>query len=74
MANVPVAADSTHFGPHLCKAGIYTVGEKGDERKYTDFNGALAFLKSQSKACWRRPNQMGNWGVVVAVDWRNRAT
>ena len=72
LVNVPVAADDTFFGPHLRHNGSYVVGDKSDEKKFTDFNEALAYLKSQPKARWRRPNAKGNRGIVAAVAWANR--
>lgn len=71
-SNVPIASDGTHFGPHLCHNGEYVVGDKLDERKFTDFNQALAYLKAQPTARWRRPNPKGNRGIVSAVEWGNR--
>lgn len=67
---VPRAKDSTFFSKQLCNnRGIYTVGEKGDEQKFRNFEQALSYLKGMPKAKWRRPNQNGNWGIVSAVDW-----
>lgn len=72
MTNVPVAADGTHFGPHLRCGGYYTVGDKMAEKKFTDFSDALAYLKKQPKARWRRPNHRGNRGIVAAIEWADR--
>ena len=72
MTNVPVAADGTYFGPHLRCGGDYTVGDKTAEKKFTDFGAALAYLKAQPKARWRRPNHRGNRGIVTAVQWSDR--
>lgn len=67
---VPQAKDGTQFTPSMCNnKGIYTVGEKGDEKKYRSYEEALAYLKSMPKAKWRRPNPVGNWGIVSAVAW-----
>jgi hypothetical protein len=70
---LPVAEDGSFFGPHLRHAGEYQVGERGSERKFSEFAAALAFLKAQPKAYWRRPNSKGNMDIVVAVEWDNRA-
>ena len=67
--NVPFAADGTHFGPHLRRNGVYRVGDRKDEKKFTDFGEALVYLKAQHTARWRRPNPNGNWGIVSAVRW-----
>ena len=67
---VPCAKDGTFFSEQLCNnKGFYTVGEKGDEQKFRNFEQALDYLKGMPKAKWRRPNQNGNWGIVSAVDW-----
>lgn len=73
MPNAPVASDGTFFGPHLRHKGYYQVGEKGDEQRFTDFSEALAYLKAQPKARWRRPNSKGNRGIVAAVAWEDRS-
>lgn len=67
---VPIARDGTFFSPGFCsKNGIYTVGDKGDEKKFRNFAEALDFLSKMPTARWRRPNQNGNWGIVSAVEW-----
>ena len=67
---VPQARDGTRFMPELRNArGLYTVGDKGDEKKFSDYHQALAFLAKMGVAKWRRPNAQGNWGIVSAVDW-----
>lgn len=65
----PYAADGSHFGPHLLRAGKFTVGEKDDEVQFEDFDEALAYLRRMGVAKWRRPNAAGNWGIVSAVRW-----
>ena len=45
------------------------MGRKGDERKIADFEQALAYLRAQPSAYWRRPNEQGNWGIVTGVHW-----
>lgn len=66
---VPYAADGSNFGPHLKRAGKFTVGEKDDEVQFEDFDEALAYLRRMGVAKWRRPNAAGNWGIVNAVRW-----
>jgi len=67
---LPVARDGTSFGTHLSKKGWYTVGNKGDEQKFSSFEQALKYLKSMDTAKWRRPNPKGNWGIVSAIEWK----
>lgn len=66
---VPYAADGSHFGPQLKRAGKFTVGDKDDEVQFDDFDEALAYLRRMGIAKWRRPNSAGNWGIVSAVRW-----
>jgi hypothetical protein len=66
---VPVAADGTKFHRALKRNGHFVIGKKGEELRVSDFEAALRFLKSMPKACWRRPNKNGNWGIVTAVRW-----
>ena len=67
---VPVAKDGSRFTLETCNSkGVYTVGEKGDEKKFRNYLDALAYLKTMSKAKWRRPNSNANWGIVSAVGW-----
>ena len=66
---VPYAADGSHFGPHLKRAGKFTVGEKDDEVQFEDYDAALAYLRRMGLAKWRRPNASGSWGVVSTVRW-----
>ena len=66
---VPYAADGSHFGPHLKRAGKFTVGEKEDEIQFEDYDEALAYLRRMGVAKWRRPNAAGSWGIVSAVRW-----
>jgi len=69
VALVPYAADGSHFGPHLKRAGKFTVGEKDDEVQFEVFDEALAHLRHMGLAKWRRPSAAGNWGIVSAVRW-----
>lgn len=66
---VPVASDGTPFGPYLRRAGQFTVGDKGDEVTFEEYEEALAYLRRMGLARWRRPNTNGNWGIVSAVRW-----
>ncbi len=71
---VPYAADGSHFGPHLNRAGKFTVGEKEDEVQFEDFEEALGYLRRMGLAKWRRPNAVGSWGIVSAVRWMEQGT
>jgi hypothetical protein len=67
---VPIARDGTIFSPALCsRNGIYTVGNKGEEERFSSFSDALDYLRKMPIARWRRPNENGNWGIVSAVEW-----
>lgn len=66
---VPVAGDGSTFGPDLARNGRYTVGAKGAEVQYNDFDEALTALRAMDKPRWRRPNAAGNWGIVSGRDW-----
>lgn len=65
----PVAKDESAFDQSTCRNGVYTVGEKGRERQFRDYEDALAFLREMEVAKWRRPNSNGHWGIVRAVRW-----
>lgn len=73
---VPVARDGTLFGPNLCRRqGVdekpsYTVGGKGTEKAFDNYEKALAELTKMSNPRWRRPNENGNFGIVSAEQWR----
>lgn len=68
---VPFARDGSCFNPTLRRpvTGTYTVGKIGKEVTFDTFKAALEYLKSMDTASWRRPNNAGNWGRVVAVRW-----
>ena len=67
---VPQARDGTVFCPESCsRNGVYTVGNKGEEQRFTSFVDALDYLRKMPTAKWRRPNTNGNWGIVSAIDW-----
>lgn len=73
---VPVARDGTMFSPQFCqrlgKDGhpSYTIGAKGGERSFSDYEEALGELAKMSNPRWRRPNENGNFGIVSAEQWR----
>jgi len=66
---VPFASDGSHFGPHLKRAGKFTVGDKEDEVQFDEFEEAMAYLRRMGQAKWRRPNVSDKWGIVSAVRW-----
>mgnify|MGYP006092740287 CR=1 FL=1 len=67
---LPVARDGSYFSPEVCRnRGAYTVGNKGDEKKFNNYTAALSYLSSMDTARWRRRNSNGNWGIVSAIDW-----
>lgn len=66
----PIAKDGSLFCRETCRrASGYTVGEKGAEQHFQDFEVAFDYLRDMSVAKWRRRNQSGNWGIVSAIDW-----
>jgi hypothetical protein len=66
---VPVANDGTFFDPVSCRrAGAYTIGPKGAEERIEDYRVALERLSEMKRPAWRRPNEVGNWGIVRARD------
>lgn len=66
---VPVARDGSVFHAGLRRNGTYTIGEKSNERHIPDFNEALAELQKMPTPRWRRPNEVGSWGLVAGVRW-----
>jgi hypothetical protein len=68
---VPYAKDGTCFSPALRKveAGTFTVGSKGNELTFADYDEALDYLRRMPTARWRRQNSAGNWGLAAAVRW-----
>ncbi len=67
---VPVASDGSTFHPRLARNGKYTVGAKGEEVQFGQFQDALSALQKMSTPRWRRPNTQGNWGIVSGKDWK----
>ena len=48
---VPIARDRSISSPaSCCRKGYYTVGEKGDEQKFSEFSSALAYLQKMPTA------------------------
>ncbi|MBL3554762.1 MULTISPECIES: ASCH domain-containing protein [Marinobacter] len=67
---LPMAKDGSLFSRDTCqRGGKYTVGEKGGEVSFQNFEAALDYLRKMPAAKWRRPNDKGNWGIVTAVSW-----
>lgn len=69
VRDVPYASDGSCFGPHLLRAGKFTVGDKDDEVLFEEYEEALAYLRRMGVAKWRRPNVSGKWGIVSAARW-----
>ena len=74
---VPEARDGTVFAPTSClrpgtpkETPCYTIGPKGAETDYIEYDEALAALTEQKTPRWRRPNENGNFGIVTAERWR----
>ena len=57
------------FNPGLRRGTGYTIGKKGAEEQFSDFDSALAELQRMPVPYWRRPNASGNWGSVAGVRW-----
>ena len=69
---VPFASDGTEFHPKTCqRAGSYSIGPKSSEARYVDYREALDGLaRMRPSPYWRRPNAVGNWGIVTGVGFR----
>ncbi|WP_340587306.1 hypothetical protein [Erythrobacter alti] len=74
---VPEARDGTIFGPKSClrpgrpsEEPHYTIGAKGEEQDYSSYEDALAALTAMATPRWRRPNDVGNFGIVTVERWR----
>ena len=74
---VPESRDGTIFGPKSClrpgrpsEEPHYTVGAKGEERDFEKYEDALAELTAMATPRWRRPNDVGIFGVVTVERWR----
>lgn len=66
---VPQASDGTIFTPSLRRRSGYTIGPKGDERRFDEFHEALRALQKMNPPRWRRPNEKSAWGVVTGTSW-----
>jgi len=68
---VPFASDGSCFNPSLScpKSGTFTVGEKGKEITFDNFDTALEHIMMMYTPRWRRPNKSGDWEIVSAVRW-----
>jgi hypothetical protein len=63
-----VSNDGSRFDPVTCRrGGGYWVGPKGQQHKFANYNDALAALRLMKVPYWRRPNRVGNWGIVKAA-------
>lgn len=70
---VPVAKDGSWFDPVTCRNQRgYTIGPKGAETPVDDYGEALAQLARMPTPYWRRPNGVGNRGIVAGVTWQRR--
>lgn len=67
---VPVAADGSVFHPGLARGGNFMIGAKGEEVPHPNFEDALRALQKMATPRWRRPNDVGNWGIVSGRDWK----
>lgn len=67
---VPVAADGSIFHAGLQRNGKFTIGAKGEEVQHATFDAALAALQQMATPRWRRPNEVGNWGIVSGREWK----
>lgn len=66
---LPQASDGTIFCPALRRRSGYTVGAKGNEQRFDDFDEALRSLREMAPPRWRRPNDKSAWGVVTGAKW-----
>ncbi|SNB74170.1 hypothetical protein SAMN06265338_1061 [Rhodoblastus acidophilus] len=66
---LPVARDGSVFHPGLYRGSGYTIGPKGSEDTVEHFENALKTLQEMPTPYWRRPNEKGNWGIVVGIEW-----
>ncbi|PPQ32045.1 hypothetical protein CCR94_07240 [Rhodoblastus sphagnicola] len=70
---VPATKDGNLFDPKTCRrAHGYTIGKKGSEVKVEDYRSALDRLSKMPTPQWRRPNALGNWGIVSGVSWQRK--
>lgn len=77
---VPVANDGSYFHPGLYRGGEvreregkagYSIGAKGAEQTFEDFEEALSALSRMATPRWRRPNSESQiWGIVSGQTWK----
>lgn len=70
---VPVSKGNDIFDGSLMRNGQFTVGEKGNETKYSSFEEALNALVQMETPYWRRPNEKGSWGIVKGKYWTRKS-
>ena len=70
----PIAKGGSFFCRQACwRANGYTVGEKGAEQHFQDFEAALDYLRGMPVAKWRRPNQNGDGAsflLLIGLNWK----
>ena len=66
--SVPVASDGTFFSPEYKRKSGYQIGPKHAERWCSTYWEALEAL-TRDICHWRRPNENGKYGIVVARRW-----
>jgi len=70
---VPVAKDGSWFDPISCQTkNGYMIGPKGAEETIADYRAALERLARMPTPYWRRPNNLGNRGIVAGVSWQRK--
>lgn len=73
VLEVPFARDGSYFSRSTYRPDTreYNVGGKGrgNIKRFSDYDDALAYLRTMEPARWWRPNANGTWGLVTAVRW-----
>ncbi len=73
---VPVAKDDSFLNHGCVRAKGVQIGPKGDEVYVATLEEALEVLGAEREVGepvkWRRPNEHGHFGIVVAVGWEER--
>lgn len=69
MTFVPVATDGSFFLPACRMGNGFTIGKKGQELKFDDYDEALRRLTAMPTPRWRRRNDSGNRGIVAGQRW-----
>jgi hypothetical protein len=71
---VPVSKDGSWFDPVRCRGlGGFSIGPKGAEERIDDYEEALDRLSRMRVPYWRRPNSVGNWGIVAGISWKRKS-